>query len=85
MRYSAVIAFILTAGISCGALCAEEKKPQGLDLVTDAVAAAVTKANALLSGNLEFTMEQDRDKYKNRDNYTENAIGERVPKSTGVK
>lgn len=63
----------------------QTKGPKGVDLVTDAAAAAVTKAKALLSMDLEITMAPDNEKYKNKNNYTINAIGEKTPKSTMKK
>jgi hypothetical protein len=59
-----------------------EGKVQGVDLVTDAAAALVTKAFAMLSGNLDVTVKTDTDRIKNKNNYTKDAIGLTVPKST---
>ncbi len=61
------------------------KGAKGVDLVTDAAAAVVTKAKALLSLDLEITMSPDTEKYKNKNGCTVNAIGERVPRSTITK
>jgi hypothetical protein len=52
-----------------------------LDMVSDTVEAAFSKANAILSGNLEVTMSKKVDK---RDDYTINAMGQRVPKATAI-
>ncbi|MDD3904901.1 MAG: hypothetical protein PHS46_00030 [Candidatus Omnitrophica bacterium] len=60
----------------------DKNKVQGVDLVTDATAAVVTKATALMTGNLEVKMEIDNDRAKREQNYTRNALGEKVPKTT---
>lgn len=64
---------------------AEEKKAKGLDMISDTVTAAANKASAILTLNLEVTMDEDKDKYKYKDNYTVNAIGQRVPRATSTK
>ena len=65
----------------------EQQKQQpdakGLDMVSDTVASVFDKANALLSGNLEVTM--DKEKENTAVQYERNAIGQKVPKSTAVK
>ena len=63
----------------------QDEKPQQdvkLDMVSDTVASVFNKANALLAGNLEITMSN---KVEKRDDYTINAMGQRVPKSTAIK
>lgn len=85
MRYSGVAAVLITAGL-CLSAQAEEKeaaKAKGLDMVSDTVATAFSKANALLSGNLDVTMSLE--KPDTREQSTTNAIGQRVPKSTAIK
>ena len=70
------------------AVCAEEAnetKAKGLDAITDAAGAVVTKAGALLTGKLEVTMPTDKDRYADKNNYSVNAMGEKVPKSTLLK
>ena len=84
-RVAIFLAVLVSAVAMCGPLYADEKKVQGVDLVTDAVAAIVTKAFAILSGNLEVTMPPDTERIKNKDNYKMNAIGEMVPKTTVTK
>ena len=90
MKYRGILAFLLIVSM-CGPIFADEKKAsdekrvQGVDLVTDAVAAVVTKSFAILSGNLEVTMPVDNDRIKNKNNCTENALGQMVPKSTVTK
>ena len=84
MIYKAMAVFVMIV-LMCGSLFADEKKVQGVDLVTDAAAAIVTKAFAILSGNLEVTMAADNGRIKNKNNYTEDAIGQMVPKSTVTK
>jgi hypothetical protein len=63
----------------------QQDKPQQevkLDMVSDTVGQVFNKANAILSGNLEVTMSKKVDK---RDDYTINAMGQRVPKKTAIK
>jgi len=63
----------------------QDDRPQQdvkLDMVSDTVAAVFNKANALLAGDLEITMSS---KVEKRDDYTINAMGQRVPKSTAIK
>lgn len=59
-----------------------QPQAKGLDLVSDVVADAFSKTNALLTGNLEIAMERKIDK---PGDYTINAIGQRVPGSTAIK
>ncbi len=81
-----VLAIISVSTVISGTLyAADEKKVQGVDLVTDTAAAVVTKAFAILSGDLEVTMKPEEDKAKKKENYTENALGEMVPKATVTK
>ena len=84
MKFRLAAIFMLLTG-TVGSAYSEEQKAQGVDLVTDAAAAVVTKAFAILSGNLEVTMTTDTDRIKNKKNYTENAIGQMVPKATNLK
>ena len=61
-----------------------DDKPQqevNLDMVSDTVGTVFNKANAILAGNLEVTMSKKVDK---RDDYTINAMGQRVPKATAI-
>ncbi len=60
----------------------QKQEAQGLDMVSDTVASVFNKANALLEGKLEVTM---TNKVQLRDDYTINAMGQRVPKSTAIK
>lgn len=63
----------------------QQDKPQQevkLDMVSDTVGQVFDKANAILSGNLEVTMSPKVDK---RDDYTINAMGQRVPTKTAIK
>ncbi len=62
----------------------QQDRPQqevNLDMVSDTVGQAFNKANAILSGNLEVTMSKKAEK---RDDYTINAMGQRVPKATAI-
>ena len=79
-----VLAFVLIAGL-CGLANAEEEKQKakGLDMVSDTVATAFNKANALLAGKLDITMSLD--KPNTEEQFTTNAIGQKVPKATAVK
>ena len=61
----------------------QQQDAKGLDMVSDTVASVFDKANALLSGNLEVTM--DKEKENTTVQYERNAIGQKVPKSTAVK
>ncbi|MFA6321742.1 MAG: hypothetical protein WCY36_07815 [Candidatus Omnitrophota bacterium] len=63
---------------------AEEKKAQGLDMVTDTASAIVNKSLALVSGDLKVETTLDTDRVKNKANYTRNAIGQMVPRSSAV-
>ena len=54
-----------------------------LDMVSDTVSAAFSKVNAALQWNLDITMAPE--KRNSKDQYTTNAIGQRVPKSTAIK
>ncbi len=61
----------------------EEDKVKGLDIVSDTVSTAFDKVNALLAGKLEITMAPDAP--DNKDQFTTDATGRRVPKATAVK
>lgn len=62
-----------------------EPKPKGVDVVSDVAVGVIRKANAFFQGNLEITMPPDNDRYKNRNSYSRNAIGQRVPGSTNTQ
>lgn len=83
MRVAALIPPLILA--MCAVSCADdgETKAKGLDLVSDTVASVFNKTSALLSGNLEVTMSPE--KADTADQYTTNAIGQKVPKSTAIK
>ena len=87
---SGAVLFVIIAGM-CLSAFSEENEPkaqdkvQGVDLVTDAAAAVVSKTFALLSGKLEFTMSSEEDRIKNKNKYTENVLGETIPKATVAK
>ncbi len=83
IRYMGIAAMLITAGLSLPAHAEEKKPAQGLDMVSDTVAAAFNKANALLSGNLDVTMSLE--KPDTREESTTNALGQRVPKSTAIR
>ena len=59
----------------------QQQQEVRLDMVSDTVGQVFSKANAILSGNLEVTMSKKVDK---RDEYTINAMGQRVPKATAI-
>ncbi len=63
----------------------DKQDAKGLDMVSDTVASVFSKANALLSGNLEVTMSKEEDKVVRAQEYTTNAIGQKVPKSSSIK
>ena len=79
-----IVIVMLVVGV-CGLAYADEEKQkaQGLDMVSDTVATAFNKANALLAGNLDFTMSLD--KPNTEEQFTTNALGQKVPKATAVK
>ena len=79
----AAVAALLFIGISNPVYADDQQKAQGLDMVSDTVATAFNKANALLAGNLDITMSPD--KPATEEQFTTNAIGQRVPKTTAVK
>jgi len=58
------------------------KNGTNYDMVSDTAAAALRKANAALSWNLDFKMTP---KVEKKSDYTTNAMGLRVPKSTAVR
>ena len=84
------VLFVVIAGMCLPAFSEDntpkaQDKVQGVDLVTDAAAAVVSKTFALLSGKLEFTMPSEEARIKNKDKYTENVIGQTIPKATVTK
>lgn len=75
---------IMLVSVSAYAGDKQQDKPQQevkLDMVSDTVGQVFNKANAILSGDLEVTMSK---KVGKRDDYTINAMGQRVPKATAV-
>lgn len=76
---------ILVSRMMCFSLNAEERSQKGLEIIPDTVAAAVNKTTALLAGDLEITMSSQADGAKNKRNYTTNALGQKVPRSTIIK
>lgn len=87
MRKSAVFAAIIM--FWCAAAFAGDDKPepkaQSLDMVSDTVAGCFKKANALLAGELEITMNKDGDKKAAKEDFTINAMGQKVPTRTAIK
>jgi len=73
--------------VACFSAHAQDDKQdaKGLDMVSDTVAAVFNKANALLSGNLEVTMSKEEDRARSAQEYTTNALGQKVPKSSAIK
>ncbi len=61
----------------------KEKPPNevNFDMVSDTVGQLFGKANAIVSGNIDITMSPRVDK---KDDYTINAMGQRVPKATAI-
>ena len=77
---------LMAAGLCLQAFADEERdkpKAQGWDMVSDTVATTFNKANALVSGNLELKMSLD--KPGTGQEFTRNAIGQKVPKNTATK
>ena len=84
IRYKIVILVVLIAGACVSSYAEEdEQKAKGLDMVSDTVATAFNKANALLAGKLDITMSLD--KPNTEEHFATNAIGQKVPKSTAVR
>lgn len=83
MRYRGIAVVIITAGLCLSAGAEEKEAAKGLDMVSDTVATAFNKANALLSGNLDVTMSLE--KPDTEEQFTTNALGQRVPKTTAIK
>lgn len=92
------ISILVTSLAIYAPVWAEEAMPEAADAATAAadkpagkgvgpiedVSGVLNKATALLSGNLEMEMELNKNKTSDED-YTYNAIGQRVPKATAVK
>lgn len=82
---------ILVMMTACAAAYAQDDKQapkqdaKGLDMVSDTVSSVFSKANALLSGNLEVTMSKDKDEARAAREFSIDATGRKVPKSTAVK
>ena len=65
---------------------ADEEKVKGVDqTASDIVTNVFKKTNAFFQGNLEISMSADNSRKKNKDNYTMNVLGMKVPKSTNVR
>ena len=64
---------------------ASEPKAQSLDMVSDTVSGVFNKANALLAGDLEITMSEDKDREAAAKDFTINAMGQKVPTRTAIK
>lgn len=82
VRCSIIIAVILSA-IPAPAFGADDDKDVQYDYVTDTVTGVASKVMGVLSGQVPITVSPDND--SNPDQYTRDAIGRRVPKSTAVK
>ena len=81
MRFIIAIAgFAMIVGACSLSFAEEEPKAKGLDVVTDTAIALIHKTNAFFQGNLAWTMTPEKDKYE-RD-YTIDALGRKVPRST---
>jgi len=87
MRCGIIAIFALIAGMCVSAYADGERltEVKEFEKVSDLVTAVFTKTNAFFQGNLEFTMTEDKDKDKKKAGYTENAIGQMVPKYTVAK
>lgn len=79
MRYRLTAVFILIIG-ACRLVGAEEGNPKGPDVVLDTAVTVLRKINAFFTGNLDWTMPPGKDPYK--EDYTVDALGDRVPSST---
>ena len=80
MRFIIAIAGLMMIAGACGSSFAEEEKAKGLDVVTDTALAIIHKTDAFFQGHLAWTMEPGKDKYCN--DYTVDALGRRIPRST---
>ncbi len=78
-----LVSALLLIGVSIIAYADDEQKAQGLDMVSDTVATAFNKANALLAGKLDITMSLE--KPDTEEQFTTNAIGQKVPKASAIK
>lgn len=76
-RLAAAIIVILGG---CCLANAEDDKTKGVEMVPETAVTILKKANAFFAGNLEWTMPAGKDKYKN--DYTVNAMGNKVPAAT---
>lgn len=88
MTLKIFIIILLVAGISLSAYADEDKKPDDnrqvkLDMVSDTVSTAFSKVNAVLQWNMDVTMSPEKGNAPQQ--YTINAIGQKVPKATAVK
>lgn len=95
MKYTKIFIVVLSFAV-CALGRAEQMTPQatdtkekadkftGVTTVTDAAGSVINKAEALLSGNLEMKMELNKNR-SSKDDYTYNAIGQRIPKATATK
>lgn len=73
---------LMAAGVTLAAFAADEQEVR-YDYVTDTVSGVVNKAASILTGQTTITVSPDND--GNPDDFTRDAIGRRVPKSTAVK
>jgi len=73
---------IMAAGI-CGMASAADDQEVRYDYVTDTVSGVVNKAASILTGQTAITVAPDND--GSPDDFTRDALGRRVPRSTAVK
>jgi hypothetical protein len=89
MKYAKIMIVVMSLAICAVGWAGDDTvsgdKPaeKGVGLVED-VSGVMNKATALLSGNLEMTMELNKNR-PSKDDYTYNALGQRVPKRTATK
>ena len=76
----AIVGFVMIAGACAMGYAEEEQKTKGLDVVTDTAISLIHKTNAYFQGNLDWTMPEGKDKYEK--DYTVNALGQKIPRST---
>jgi len=89
MKYIKILVVVISLAV-CTMGWAEDETPtqpkvKGLDLATDVVGDVTNKAGALLRGDLVITMEPGTDPALKKDEYTYNALGQKVPKKTAIK
>lgn len=82
MKIGMAAVIVLALGACVSAYAADDQEIK-YDYVTETVSGVVNKAAAILTGQAEITVSPDNDGKPG--DFTRDAIGRRVPKSTAVK